>query len=294
MRQFSRAAWVRTILRLLLWPLVLYLFFRWFEYKQVFQPARRMDASGADLHRAWEDVELRATDGTRLHGWYFPQAPTEPAGTNALVVLLCHGNAGNISHRLLTCRALLESGVGVLVFDYRGYGRSQGHPSEEGTYRDAEAAYDWLRAKGFNSSQIVVFGESLGGAVAAELALRRPVRGLILLSTFTSIPAVGRELFPWLPVRLLSSIRYDTAAKVSRLDAPLLVMHSRADTIIGYHHSEELFARARRPKTFWEVYGDHNDTLLTGYERFRAGLRQFIHSLNLADSAHSDRPDNGQ
>jgi fermentation-respiration switch protein FrsA (DUF1100 family) len=263
----------RNLIELLLLPFVLYAMFRWFEYKQVYHPSRAMDGNGILLGRPWQEVWFSARDGTRLNGWFFPADPK--AKHRDLMVLFCHGNAGNISHRLHTCQALLETGVGVFVFDYRGYGRSSGRPGEEGTYQDAEGAYDWLCQQGYTRTNIVAFGESLGGAVATELALRRPLRGLILISTFTSIPAIGAELFPWLPVNWICTIRYDSLSKLPRLNVPLLVMHSRADRIIGYQHGERLFAAANEPKLLWEVFGDHNDTLLTGPEQCQEGLRRF-------------------
>jgi fermentation-respiration switch protein FrsA (DUF1100 family) len=190
-------------------------------------------------------------------------------------MLVCHGNAGNISHRLDTCIALLATGVNVFVFDYRGYGRSEGRPSEEGTYRDAQAAYQWLRQKGFPGTNIVAFGESLGGGVATELAVREPVGGLVLQSTFTSIPDMGAELFPWLPVRWLGTIRYDTHSKLPRLKVPVLVMHSPADELVGFHHGQRNFAAANEPKLFWELRGDHNNPL-ADTKHFIAGMEKFL------------------
>ena len=177
--------------------------FRWFEHSQVYHPDRVLTATGAELGRPFEDVSFKASDGVELNGWFFPASTNSPR--RHLAVLVCHGNAGNIGHRLDTCAALLATGVNVFVFDYRGYGRSQGRPSEEGTYRDAQAAYRWLRQKGFAGTNIIAFGESLGGGVAAELAVRETVGGLVLQSTFTSIPDMGAELFPWLPVRWLGT-----------------------------------------------------------------------------------------
>src|ERR1035437_1336658 len=194
----------KKLIGLLLTCLLIVLMLRWFEHSQVYHPDRVLTATGAELGRPFEDVRFKASDGVELNGWFFP------AGTNShrprLAVLVCHGNAGNISHRLDTCAALLPTGVNVFVFDYRGYGRSQGRPSEEGTYRDAQAAYQWLRQKGFAGVNIIAFGESLGGGVAAELAARETVGGLVLQSTFTSIPDMGADLFPWLPVRWLGTI----------------------------------------------------------------------------------------
>jgi fermentation-respiration switch protein FrsA (DUF1100 family) len=261
------------MLELLAGCLLILLMLRWFEHSQVYHPERVMAATGAELSRPFEDVLLKASDGVELHGWFFP------AGTNSarrqLALLFCHGNGGNISHRLDRCSVLLATGVNVFAFDYRGYGRSRGRPSEEGTYRDAQAAYAWLRKKGFPGTNIIAYGESLGGGVAAELAARETVGGLVLQSTFTSVTDMGAELFPWLPVRWLGRIRYDTRSKLPRLHVPVLVMHSPADTLIGFHHAKANFAAANEPKLFWEIQGDHNDPLMDT-PRFTAGLERFL------------------
>jgi len=164
----------------------------------------------------------------------------------------------------------------VLLLDYRGYGRSEGSLSEEGTYLDAQAAWQWLRQRGFAAQNIIALGESLGGAVATELARREALGGLILQSTFTSIPALGAELYPWLPVRWLHSIKYDTLAKLPRLRVPVLVMHSREDGLIGFHHAERNFAAAREPKMFWETSGGHNYSLATDPVRWSMGVEKFL------------------
>jgi len=246
---------------------------RWFEHSQVYCPDRILQTTGAELGRPFQDVYFRASDGVELNGWFFPSDTN--SARSAQVVLLCHGNAGNISHRLDMAQALLSTGVNVFLFDYRGYGRSQGHPSEEGTYRDAEAAYQWLEQRGFAGRHILVFGESLGGGVAAELATRVVTAGLVLQSTFTCIPDIGAELFPWLPVRWLSSIKYDTLSKLPRIKAPILVMHSRGDTLIRFRHSERNFAAAQEPKLFCELVGDHNDPL-TDRTQFIADFEKFL------------------
>ena len=264
---------IKRLIGLLLTCLLLILMLRWFEHSQVYHPDRVLAATGAELGRPFENVPFQASDGVELNGWFFP------ASTNShrprLAVLVCHGNAGNISHRLDTCIALLATGVNVFVFDYRGYGRSEGRPSEEGTYRDAQAAYQWLRQKGFPGTNIIAFGESLGGGVAAELAAREPVGGLVLQSTFTSIPDMGAELFPWLPVRWLGTIRYDTHSKLPRLKVPVLVMHSPVDELVGFHHGQRNFAAANQPKLFWELRGDHNNPL-ADTQHFIAGIEKFL------------------
>jgi uncharacterized protein len=267
---------IKTLIGLLIACLLLVLMFRWFEHSQVYHPDRVLTATGADLGRRFEDVWFKTSDGVELHGWFFP-ANTHSSRAH-LAVLVCHGNAGNIGHRLDTCAALLATGANIFLFDYRGYGRSQGRPSEEGTYRDAQAAHAWLRQKGFAGPSIVAFGESLGGGVAAELAVRDPVGGLVLESTFTSLPDIGAELFPWLPVRWLSTIGYNTHSKLPRLRVPVLVMHSPADELVGIHHGKANFAAANEPKLFWELRGDHNDPLADP-KHFIAGMETFLSLL---------------
>ena len=257
MNSQRRRTWIDRVAGLVVAVAVLFVMFRWFEHSQVYHPTREFEASPLELHRPFEDVRFKAGDGVELHGWFFP------ASTNSLrahlAFLICHGNGGNISHRLGLCAALLETGAGVFIFDYRGYGQSHGRPGEEGTYRDVQAAHAWLRQKGFRAENIIAFGESLGGGVVSELALREPVGGLILQSTFTSIPDIGAELFPWLPVRWISTIQYDTRGKLRRIKAPVLVMHSRADDLVGFHHAEKLFAAANEPKMFCALRGEHNE-----------------------------------
>jgi len=246
---------------------------RWFEHSQVYHPSREMEAEAADLGRPFEDVRFQAADGVELNGWFFPAGANSPRAQVAFLV--CHGNGGNISHRLDLCRALLQTGASVFVFDYRGYGRSGGRPGEEGTYRDAQAACQWLRQKGFPGGNIVVFGESLGGGVASELALRESLGGIVLQGAFTSIPEIGAELYPWLPVRWINTIKYDTRSKLLRLKIPVLVMHGRADDLIPFHHAERNFAAANAPKLFCEVRGAHNETPWEQPE-FRQALEQFL------------------
>jgi alpha-beta hydrolase superfamily lysophospholipase len=236
---------------------ILYLMLRWFEHSQVYQPFRKLEASPTEMGRAFEDVRFKTGDGVELHGWFFPADTNSPRAQ--LAFLICHGNAGNISHRLGLCAALLKTGASVFVFDYRGYGNSAGRPGEEGTYRDAQAAHAWLRQKGFRGEHSIAFGESLGGGVVSELALRETLGGVVLQSTFTSLPEIGAEVFPWLPVRWISTIKYDTHAKLPRIHVPVLVMHSRADDLARFQHAEKNFAAANEPKFFCELNGAHND-----------------------------------
>jgi len=249
---------------------------RWFEHSRVYFPSRVMDVAGAELGRPFEDVFFQTNDGVKLNAWFYPADPRAPRARK--VVLICHGNAGNIGHRLGLYELLLELGVSVFAFDYRGYGRSEGKPGEEGTYLDAQAAHAWLRRKGFAAADIIAYGESLGGGVATELCLREPAGGLVLQSTFTSLPDIGAELYPWLPVRWISSIKYDTCGKLPRLKIPVLILHSREDQLICYRHAEQNRAAANEPKLFVEIRGGHSDAFWEQRE-FREAMEKFLGEL---------------
>ena len=269
----------RNVIALLLLALLGGLMLRSFEQNQVYHPDRNMAATGRELGRRFEDITFKSNDGVELNAWFFPGDTNSPRSSTAL--LLCHGNAGNIGHRLEMCGAMLQTGISVLAFDYRGYGRSQGRPSEDGTYLDAQAAYAWLRSRGFAPENIIAYGESLGGGVAAGLACREKLGGLILQSTFTSIPDIGAELFPWLPVRWLSRIKYNTCQAVPTLKIPVLVMHSRTDGLIPFRHCEKNFAAANEPKLLWELKGDHNEPV-SDRQNYVAGLEKFLSLLEAA------------
>jgi alpha-beta hydrolase superfamily lysophospholipase len=272
-----RRPWLKWIGGLLALFVAMLALFRQFEHHQVYFPDRHFPMEASFLGRPWEEADFASTDGVRLNGWFFPADAT--ARHKRLVVLVSHGNAGNISHRLGLAAALLETGVNVMLYDYRGFGRSEGKPSEEGTYLDAQAACTWLRRKGFAGTEIVAFGESLGGGVSSELALRETLGGLVLQSTFTSIPDIGAEFFPFLPVHLLATIKYETIRKLPRIQCPVLVMHSRDDELVRFAHSRRNFEAANPPKMFLELQGGHNDAL-SDRAGFVAGMTQFLSSLS--------------
>ena len=210
------------ILGLGLWFLLL-LFLRWREPRLLYYPLGPLDGHPGNVGLRYEDIWLTTADGVRLHSWYLPT--TNPA---AFTVLFLHGNAGNISHRLDKLRLLHDLGVNTLILDYRGYGRSAGQPNETGTYADALAAYRHLiETRHATPATILAFGESLGAAIAVELATTQPLAGLVIEEPFTSVAEVGQKMFPFAPVRLIVRNRYDTLAKMPRLTAPLLIFHSR-------------------------------------------------------------------
>lgn len=244
-------------------------------------PGRELTATPDAIGLAFEDVRITSTDGIELHGWFVPGASADrPAA------VFCHGNAGNISHRLEQLKMLHDLGLAVLLFDYRGYGRSSGSPSEQGTYRDAHAAWNYLtQVRGLAPKDIVIVGESLGGPIAAELAQGTLPAALILFSTFTSAPDLARKYYWYLPVQLIARFRYPTADYVARVRAPVLVIHSRDDEITPFAHGEELFRRAHQPKEFLEILGDHNAGLLLSEARVVEGLRRFLAAHDIPTSS---------
>ncbi|MEK7797018.1 MAG: alpha/beta hydrolase, partial [Pseudomonadota bacterium] len=192
-------------------------------------------------------------------------------------LLFCHGNAGNISHRLESIRQFHQLGLNVFIFDYRGYGESEGVPTEAGTYRDAEAARRYLvETRGLAPEHIVYFGRSLGAAIAAWLATQHPPRALIVESAFTSVPDFGAEIYPWLPVRLLARLRYPTQEYLRSVQAPVLVIHSRDDEIVSFRHAEKLYESANSPKELLEIRGGHNDGFLVSGAQYTRRLDDFL------------------
>jgi fermentation-respiration switch protein FrsA (DUF1100 family) len=241
------------------------------QAKMLYFPTRQLEATPAAMGLAFDEVTIKTSDGLNISAWYIPSARSRG------VVLFCHGNAGNISHRLDSIRIFHDLGLGVLIFDYRGYGRSEGEPDEKGTYLDAEAAWDYLvRAKGVDPARIVIFGRSLGSAVVAELALRRKAGALIIESGFTSVPDLGRKFFPHLPVRFISRFNYATIEKIDRIGIPKLFIHSPDDEIIPYEQGMRLFEKAGEPKEFLRIKGGHNEGFLLSGDVYTGGLDRFI------------------
>jgi len=233
-----------------------------FEESLIFIPSGFPDGDWQPQGFPIEDAWFQASDGTRLHGWYVPHENPRA------VILFCHGNAGNISYRSGMLRTLYQYvGASVLIFDYRGYGRSEGKPNEAGLLDDARAARTWLADRaGIAPRNVVLMGRSLGGAVAVDLAAKEGARGLVLESTFTSVPDLAAYHYPWLPVRLLIRTRFDSLAKISAYHGPLLQSHGKDDTIVPYESGQRLFEAANDPKQFVTISDrDHNDPMPGDY-----------------------------
>jgi uncharacterized protein len=247
--------------------LCLFLFF--FQSNFIYFPAGRLVSTPQNIGLDYDPVKFGAADGVELSGWFVP-------GSSSVALLFCHGNAGNISHRLESLQVFNGLGLNTLIFDYRGYGESKGRTTESGTYLDAEAAWNQLVELGYPADKIVIFGRSLGGAVAAHIAMQKQPAALILESTFTSIPDLGARLYPIFPVRLLSRFKYNTVDFVRRVQSPVLVIHSSQDDIVPYDLGRMVYQAAGEPKEFLQIEGDHNSGFVASGEKYLNGLRSFI------------------
>ncbi|WP_147819664.1 alpha/beta hydrolase [Salidesulfovibrio onnuriiensis] len=245
----------------------------------VYYPVRELVAAPSDIGLDYEEVRFENELGTRLHGWWLPHDRAR------FTLLFCHGNGGNVSHRLETLRIFHDLGLSVFLFDYSGYGLSGGTPSEKATRADARAAWRWLVARqGISPDRVVVFGRSLGGGVASALAGellaegRQPV-GLILESTFTSLVDMGKRLYPWLPVRQLARFRYESVRHLDGVRVPALVIHSPQDDVVPFALGRSLYEGYQGPKWFLEISGNHNVGYLDSGSVYTEGLERFLARL---------------
>jgi len=238
----------------------------------VYQPGKTIAVTPRDAGFDYEDINYMTTDGAKISAWFIPAK--DPKG----VVLFCHGNAGNISHRVDTIDIFYQLGLSTLIFDYRGYGRSGGKPTETGTYLDAEGAWNYLlREKGLKPGEIIIAGRSLGGSVASRLAAGKNPRALIIESSFTSVPDLGARIYPYLPVRLLCRFGYNTTVFVKNVKCPVLVIHSPDDEMIPFEHGMQIFAAANDPKTFLRIRGSHNEGFMASREQYTRALKEFLY-----------------
>lgn len=249
----------------------------------VFIPAREIYRTPAQNGWAYEEVNL-PVDGNQTFAWYVP-APENRRG----VVLFSHGNAGNLADRIESIGIWRALGFDVLAYDYGGYGNSTGKPSERRCYADIRAMYRWLRnVKQVPPDRIVLFGRSMGAGPALQLAVEVDCGAVIVESTFRSVPKVAGEIYPWLPVRLLSRNTFDNEARIAAVERPVLVAHSPDDTIIPIEHGRAIFEAANEPKVFFEFRGDHNEGFWLSGETYRAGLDAFLREHFDGNGTHND------
>lgn len=247
------------------------LYLKLMEKRMIYFPTRALDWTPKESKLESEDLRLRCADGVTIHGWFIP------ANGARATVLFLHGNAGNISHRVDKIQILHDLRLNVCIIDYHGYGQSEGSPGEKETYLDADAAYEWLtRERKIAPKQLVVWGESLGGGVATYLAAKREVGGLILESTYTTLPDVGKSAFPFLPTKLIMATQYDSIGRIKQIHAPVLSLHSPNDEVIPHRLGRRLFEAANEPKTFVDLKGDHNGGFLISGKAFPDAIQAFV------------------
>lgn len=252
--------------------LAITLFFN--QSRLIYYPDPTIAATPDNIGLAFRDVTFTAMDGVRLSGWFIPA--DQPKGT----ILFCHGNAGNISHRLETIAIFNQLGYSTFIFDYRGYGTSQGTPSEEGTYLDVEGAWQYLvQQEKTPPDNIIPFGRSLGGAIAAWISGSKKPKACIIESSFTSVPDIAASLYSFLPTKILCRFQYNSLTAVKKISCPLLIVHSVDDEIIPFSHGEKIFQAAAKPKTFLKIHGDHNNGFRQSGAAYTSGLQNFLSTL---------------
>ena len=262
----------------------------WLQPRMIFYPIKPLQSTPADWGTAYEDVRLTTEDGIALHGWLIPAARGRTAPPSTL--LFFHGNAGNISHRRDSIAIFNDLGLDVLIIDYRGFGRSEGSISERGLYRDAAAAWRWLtQTRGIPPDEIVIFGRSLGGAVATQLAARTEPAALIVESGFDDLGSLAQEHYPLLARLVPLRYRFPAAQHMAAVRCPVLVLHSPDDRIVPDRLGRRLFAAALAPKTFVDLRGGHNDGFLRSQPQYQKSLAGFLDSLG--GTTQAGRPPSG-
>ncbi|MBN1907926.1 MAG: alpha/beta hydrolase [Deltaproteobacteria bacterium] len=250
------------------------IFYKNIEGWFVFQPQKRLDYSPSDFRLNHLDIYLNTPDGIRVHGWYFYPYPDRP------VILFCHGNAGNISHRLEYINLLLDMGVNLFIFDYRGYGKSSGSPSEQGIYTDALSAFDYLvRDEKINPNNIILLGRSLGVAAALEVASKREARSIIIENGFLSVHHMAKQMGIFRLIAPLIPRNYNSLEKIKYVTIPKLIMNSENDEVVPGYMGRQLFEAASEPKEYYEIKGaGHNDTHVAGGREYQNTISEFIRS----------------
>ena len=252
------------------WAVILYIM----QPKFLYWPVREVPYTPSELDLDFENIVFESGDGLLLSGWYIGAEGSE------FTVLFCHGNGGNIAHRLDSINIFHNMGLNCFIFDYRGYGNSQGKPSEEGTYLDAGAAYKWLtEEKKIQPDNIIIFGRSLGGSIAAQLASQVEAGALIIESTFTSYADIGSKFYPYMPVRWFARFSYRTIDYIRDVRCPVMLIHSRNDELMPFEFGLELYEAANEPKEFVEIFGSHNDGFVVSSEIYKEAWAKWLKFL---------------
>jgi len=263
------------------WGVILYVM----QPKFLYSPVQEITCTPDDLGLEFEQVLFKSADGLHLSGWYIPAEKSE------FTVLFCHGNGGNIFHRLDSINIFQNLGLNCFIFDYRGYGNSEGKPSEEGTYLDAEAAYNWLiKKKKILPDNIIIFGRSLGGSIAAKLASKVTTCALIVEGTFTSYVDIGKKFYPYMPVRWFARFSYRTIDYIKDVRCSVMFIYSRNDEVVPFEFGLELYEAANEPKEFVEIFGSHNDGFLVSGEVYKTAWIKWLKFLKEPKSRTAAQP----
>jgi fermentation-respiration switch protein FrsA (DUF1100 family) len=273
--------WIAAVLFIAYWGVGVILFFM--QPKFLYKPLPEVTYTPGELGLEFEEVTFRTDDGVKLTGWYVPADESKPT------ILFCHGNGGNMMHRLDSINIFNNLGLNCFIFDYRGYGQSRGRPTEEGTYVDAAASYRYLTEdKMIEPQDIIIFGRSLGGSIAAQLATNVNAQSLVIESSFTSYVDIGERFYPYMPVRWFAAFGYETAEYIRDVDCPVMIIHSRNDEIIPFELGLELYEIANEPKRIVEINGSHNDGFLISGEIYKKAWTNWLKVLEQCD-AGADR-----
>ncbi|MBN1123881.1 MAG: alpha/beta hydrolase [Sedimentisphaerales bacterium] len=266
------------LISILIAAVLIYSIFGWTMFftqsSLLYRPLKEVLYSPSDIGLTYEKVVLTTNDGLKLAAWYTPSPHAR------YTILFCHGNGGNLSYYLDTINLFNEMNFNILIFDYRGYGLSQGMPTEEGTYLDARAAWEWLvQKKHIIPEHIIIHGRSLGSSIAAKLATQVNPAGLIIESAFTSYEDVAKEFYPYLPVHWFAKFKYNTLQSIREVSCPILFVHSLHDEMIPFQFALQLYDTAAAPKELLEIEGNHNDGFLFSGKLYREGLFDWISAL---------------
>jgi len=252
------------------------------QSKFLYYPIKNISITPQEIGIGFEDVFFTTADNVKLNGWYIP------AKNAQFTILFCHGNGGNIMHRLDNIQLLNNLGVNCFIFDYRGYGKSAGKVTEAGTYLDAKAAYNWLiNEKKIDPQRIILFGRSLGGSIAAQLAANVETVALVLESTFTSYVDMGKKFYWYMPVKYFARYKYRTIDYVKDVNVPVLVIHSPDDELVPFEFGRLLYQAANEPKEFVEISGGHNDGFLTSGQTYTNAWQNWLQFLIAQQKAKS-------
>jgi len=273
---------LRSILIVIIVLICAWRYFRYFELKSIYFPEKKIEYNPEHMQLAYEDIFFKTQDGQLLNGWFVPSDNFEEKSKPTII--FCHGNAGNIGDRLESIQIFYDLGLNVFIFDYRGYGRSKGHLSEQGTYLDARAAYNYIISRtDIDKDKIIMYGESLGAAVTIELATEQDLKlkAIITYGGFSSTQDMARAIYPVLPLWLMVSIKYDSISKIKDIKIPKLIIHGTHDEIVPFKQGYILFDVAAEPKEFLAIEGGHNDAVLINREKFLEKIKNFLAEHNI-------------